>query len=131
VVLQQIDGQLDAMLESWRKTLLDNLSDPTARKSISLLPPDQKGAVDGFLASERFPDKIDAALVQGIQAALSGLTAIPVRISELLSDLAGGSAPCTVDEFRNRIETYLQRITRGKEIAKVRLVIETGEATGV
>ncbi len=44
-VLQQIDDQLDTILESWRKTLVDNLSDPTAKKSISLLPSAQKAAV--------------------------------------------------------------------------------------
>ena len=81
-VLQQIDDQLDTTLENWRKTLLDNLSDPTAKKSISLLPTAQKAAVEGFLKSKQLPDKIDADLVQGIQAALSGLTAIPVRLSE-------------------------------------------------
>jgi hypothetical protein len=87
-VLQQIDEQLDTMLEDWRKTLLDNLADPTVKKSIGLLPAGQKSAVEGFLKSKKLPDKIDADLVQGIQAALSGLTAIPLRVSELLSDLS-------------------------------------------
>jgi Family of unknown function (DUF6079) len=37
-VLVQIDQQLDALMENWTKTLLDNLDDPSARKSINLLP---------------------------------------------------------------------------------------------
>ena len=100
------------------------------QKSISLLPDAQKLAVEGFLKSKKLPDKIDADLVQGIQAALSGLTAIPVRISDLLGEVGGTSAPCTVDDFRKRIETFLERITKGKEISKVRLVIEIGDGEG-
>jgi hypothetical protein len=41
--------------------------------------------------------------------------------------LSDGDAPCTVEQFRSRFEEFLQRITRGKEPAKVRLVIERGE----
>jgi Family of unknown function (DUF6079) len=117
------------MLENWRKTLLDNLADPTVKKSISLLPDGQRSAVEGFLKSKKLPDKIDTDLVQGIQAALSGLTAIPVRISDLLGEV-GGTAPCTVEDFRRRIETFLEKITRGKEVSKVRLVIQAGEGNG-
>jgi hypothetical protein len=129
-VLAQIDDQFDTMVENWRKTLLENLSDPTVKKSISLLPDGQKSAVEGFLKSKTLPDKIGADLVQGIQAALSGLTAIPVRLSDLLEEVGGISAPCTVEDFRKRIETFLERITRGKEVSRVRLVIETGDGQG-
>ena len=43
-VLDQIDQQLDGLLENWTKTLLDNLDDPTAKKSIKLLPEAQKAS---------------------------------------------------------------------------------------
>src|SRR5271157_846525 len=127
-VLTQIDDQLDTMQENWRKTLLDNLADPTVKKSISLLPDGQKAAVQGFLKSKKLPDKIDADLVQGIQAALSGLIAINVIPADLLDSLSADGAPCTVEQLRTRFEEFLQKITRGREAAKVRLIIVRGEA---
>jgi hypothetical protein len=127
-VLQQIDDQLDTTLENWRKTLLENLSDPTAKKSIGLLPPGQKAAVEGFLKSKQLPDKIDADLVQGIQTALSGLIAMNVIPADLLDSLFADGAPCTVEQLRTRFEEFLQKITRGREAAKVRLIIVRGEA---
>ena len=127
-VLQQIDSQLDTTLENWRKTLVDNLSDPTAKKSISLLPSAQKAAVEGFLKSKRLPEKIEADLVQGIQTALSGLIAMNVIPADLLDSLSAGGAPCTVEQLRTRFEEFLQKITRGREAAKVRLIIVRGEA---
>jgi Family of unknown function (DUF6079) len=126
-VLTQLDDQLDTMLENWRKTLLDNLADPTVKKSISLLPDDQQSAVEGFLKSKKLPDKIDTDLVQGVQAALSGLTAINVIPADLLDSLSAGGTPSTVDQLRTRFEDFLQRMTRGKEAAKVRLIIVRGE----
>ena len=129
-VLDQIDQQLDGLLENWTKTLLDNLDDPTAKKSIKLLPEAQKTAVDGFLKAKKLPEKISNDLVQGMQTALSGLIAIPVKPAELLDALSDGGAPCTVEQIQTRFEEFVQKITRGKEPAKVRLVIDRGETPG-
>ena len=129
-VLDQIDQQLDALMENWTKTLLDNLDDPTARKSINLLPEAQKRAVDAFLNSKKLPEKISNDLVQGMQTALSGLTAISVKTADLLDALSDGGAPCTVGQIQSRFEAFIQTITRGKEQAKVRLLIDRGEIPG-
>ena len=129
-VLDQIDQQLDSLLENWTKTLLDNLDDPTAKKSIKLLPAEQKEAVNAFVKSRSLPDKISNDLVQGMQQALSGLIAISVKFADLLDALSDGGAPCTVEQIQTRFEEFVQKITRGKEPAKVRLVIDRGETPG-
>ena len=129
-VLQQIDEQLDTLLENWRKTLLENLDDPTAKKSIKLLPNEQKEAVNAFLKAKVFPEKISNDFVQGVQTALSGLIAIQVRPTELLDALGDSGAPSTVGQLESRFEKFLQKITQGKEQSKVRLVIQPGEDPG-
>ena len=129
-VLDQIDQQLDGLLENWTKTLFDNLDDPTAKKSIKLLPDEQKEAVNAFVKSKKLPDKIGNDLVQGMQQALSGLIAISVKLADLLDALSDGGAPCTVEQIQARFEEFVQKITRGKEPSKVRLVIDRGETPG-
>ena len=129
-VLDQIDQLLDSLLENWTKTLLDNLDDPTAKKSIKLLPDEQREAVNTFHKRKKLPDKISNDLVQGMQQALSGLIAIPVKLADLLDALTNGGAPCTVEQIQTRFEEFVQKITRGKEPAKVRLVIDRGETLG-
>jgi hypothetical protein len=128
-VLQQIDEQLDGLLENWSKTLLENLDDPTAIKSIKLLPDEQREAVGTFIKTKKLPGKISNDLVQGMQTALSGLVAIAIRPAELLEALGDRGAPCTVAQLQSRFEDFLQKITRGKEPAKVRLIIDRGENT--
>ena len=101
-----------------------------SKQSIDLLPAEQKKAVNAFLKAKVLPEKISNDLVQGMQTALSGLIAIPVRPDELLDALSGGGAPCTVEQLRTRFDDFLQKITRGKEQAKVRLVVERGGNEG-
>jgi hypothetical protein len=117
-------------LDNWTKTLLENLDDPTVRKSINLLPGEQKTAVSDVLKTQTLPGKISNDLVQGMQTALSGLIAIAVRSADLLDTLSDSGAPCTVDQLRTRFDDFLQQITRGREPAKVRLVIDRGEHPG-
>jgi AAA+ superfamily predicted ATPase len=45
----------------------------------------------------------------------------------LLDTLSGDGAPCTVEQLRIRLVEFLQKITRGREAAKVRLIIVRGE----
>jgi uncharacterized protein DUF6079 len=130
LVLEQIDQQLDTLLDNWTRTLLENLDDPTAKKSLTLLPKEQKTAVNGFLKAKKLPENISNDLVQGMQTALSGLIAISVHANELLDALSDSGAPCTVEQLQTRFEAFLQNIARGKEQAKVRLLIERGETTG-
>lgn len=128
--LQQTDEQLDEFIANWTKALLDNLDDPTAKKSIDLLPSEQKRAVNAFLKSKALPDKIGNELVQGMQTALGGLIPIIVRPAELLAALSDSDAPSTADQLEARFRDFLEKITRGKEQLRVRLIVKRSESTG-
>jgi len=129
--LQQIDEQLDEFIANWTKALLDNLSDPTATKSIDLLPSQEKRAVNAFLKAKGLPEKISNDLVQGIQTALAGLIPIIVRPSELLAALSDNDSPSTADQLESRLRDFLEKTTRGKEQVRVRLIVKRSDSTGV
>jgi energy-coupling factor transporter ATP-binding protein EcfA2 len=131
VVLGQIDNQLDTILESWTKTLLENVEDPTARQSISLLPAAQKKQVQAFLKDRNLPASLSNDLIQGLQETLSGLTAVNIKPSELVEALSDKGAPCTIDQIRERFDSFLQKLTQGKEVGKLRLVINTEGSGGL
>ena len=128
--LQQIDEQLDQILVKLTKALLDNLDDPTAKKSIDLLPSEQKRAVNAFLKARALPDKISNDLVQGMQTALGGLIPIVVRPTELLAALSDSDAPSTAEQLESRFRDFLESITRGKEQVRVRLIVKRSENPG-
>ena len=124
VVLDAIDEEIDKLLDSWADTILSDLGDPTVSDSIELLDEDQKKAVKKLIKDGGLPKKISTELVQGIQSALSGLTPINVKPGDLLNKLRDGSASCTVKQFQKRFEEFVTEMTRGKEVEKVRIVIE-------
>lgn len=126
-VLDTIDDEIDKLLDSWADTLLNNLSDPTVGESIKLLDADQKKAVVKFVKDKGLPSKITNELIQGIQSALSGLIPITIKPGDLLRSLGNSSAPCTVEEFRARFDEFVQGMTRGKDVSKIRIVIEKDE----
>lgn len=126
-VLDAIDDEIDKLLDSWAETILSNLGDPTVSDSIELLDESQKKAVNKLIKDGGLPKKISTELVQGIQSALSGLTPINVKPSDLLTKLSDGSASCTVDQFRKRFDEFVTEMTRGKDVSKVRIVINKEE----
>ncbi len=124
VVLNQLDEEIDRLVENWIRTLLDNLTDPTAQQSIELLETGQKRAVNRFLKSKELPSKISNSLIQGIQSALSGLTPIPVKPSALIEALDEDNAPSTVDQFKDRFDKFVQKLVKGSDVSKVRIIVE-------
>ena len=130
VVIAQIDEEIDRMLQSWTKTLLDNLSDPTAQASTELLDPAQKKAVTSFIEAETLPEPVANDLIQGMQNALSGLERISVSHADLLNMLSECDTPCTVDDLRSQLEAFIQQLVKGKDVSKIRIVIERDDQEG-
>jgi energy-coupling factor transporter ATP-binding protein EcfA2 len=130
VALQQVDQQLDQMLENWTKALLENLGDPVSKQSIDLLPAEQRKAVNAFLKAKVLPEKISNDLVQGIQTSLGGLIPIVLRPSELLAALSDGDAPSTPDQLEARFKAFVEKVTRGKEQVRVRLIVKRTDNPG-
>ena len=55
---------------------------------------------------------------------LQGLEKITLPTSEIAKALTEGGTPCTVSELKGRFEKHLDALTRGKDPAKIRIVIE-------
>jgi len=123
-VLGELDTELDKLIEAWTRILLSNLEDPTIQQNLNLLTPESRRLIEGFRSSRTLPDNLDPSFLQALQEVLSGLIRVAVSLGELRDALSEGGAPSTPSEMRRRFEEYLDRITRGKEPTKVRIVLE-------
>ena len=123
-VLAQLNSRVDAMVGEWTSTLLSNLEDPTVAANIDLVG-DAKGKREAkaFLKSRELPEVVSPAFVKALQEVLSGLLKVEVTTSDLRAALAEGGMPCTPVELRERLERYLSTLTKGKDAAKVRIVL--------
>ena len=123
-MLDALDGELDKLVVNWTQTLLANLEDPTTKGNLSLLKPEPRKLVDGFIKKRTLPDDLDQDFIHALQEVLSGLTKVSVKIADLRDALLAGGSPATPAEMRKRFEEYLDGLTKGKEPGKVRIVLE-------
>ncbi len=123
-MLDALEGELDKLVENWTQTLLANLEDPTTKGNLSLLRPESRKLVDGFIKKRTLPDDLNQDFIHALKEVLSGLTKVSVKIADLRDALLSGGSPATPAEMRNRFEEYLEGLTKGKEPGKVRIVLE-------
>jgi hypothetical protein len=123
-VLKQMDGELDRLLEGWQQTLLDNLGDPIIQANLDLLKVSDRELIKKFIASKKLADPVSPDFVSAVQEALSGLEKVRVTSDDIKIALLRGGSPARPDELRERFESLLREQSKGKDVSKLRFVVE-------
>jgi len=123
-VLNALDDELDRMLENWTKTLISNLEDPITQANMDLLKIDDREPLEAFIKSKELPVPLDSNFVHALKEVLSGLVKVTVNAQELQQALQVTDGPATPAEMKKRFEEYIDQLTKGKDPAKVRIVME-------
>jgi len=122
--LNLMDEELDKLIESWTKTLLNNLDDPMTKANVEeLLHEDDKKIIKAFMTSKELPDPIDGHFVQTLKTILTGLQKVPLNKEHLLK-IISDLGPSTPNEIKQAVSDYVDNLTKGKDPAKVRIVLE-------
>jgi hypothetical protein len=122
--LAQIDAQIDTTVAAWTSTILTNLEDPITQTNLELLKAEERAAIDTLLQAQALPMPLDNNVVQALQEVLAGLVKVTVRAQELQNALQITGGPATPGELKKRFEAYIDQLIKGKDPAKVRLVVE-------
>jgi len=123
-IITQMDSQLDALLEGWTNTILSNLEDPITQENMSLLKSEDREQLEAFVKSRKHPVPLDSNFVHALQEVLSGLVKVPLKVHDLQNALQVTCGPATPAELKKRFEEYIDDLTRGKDPAKVRIMLE-------
>jgi len=123
-ILNALDDELDRMLENWTKALLSNLEDPITQANMDLLKIDDREPLEAFIKSKELPVPLDSNFVHALKEVLSGLVKVTVKAQELQQALQVTDGPATPAEMKKRFEEYIDQLTKGKDPAKVRIVVE-------
>ena len=92
-LLEALDSELDTLVENWTQTLLTDLEDPTTVGNLSLLKPEPRKLVDGFIKQRALPDDLITDFISALQEVLSGLTKVLVKTADLRAALLAGGSP--------------------------------------
>ena len=123
-MIDQMDNDLDAMVASWTSTLLGNLEDPITQANMDLLKVDDREPLEAFIKSKDLPVPLDTNFVHAMKEVLSGLVKVSVKAQELQKALRIESGPATPVEIKKRFDDFIDQLTKGKDPAKVRIVME-------
>jgi hypothetical protein len=123
-MIDQMDAQLDAMVSAWTSTILSNLEDPITQANMDLLKIDDREPLEAFIKSKELPVPLDSNFVHALKEVLSGLVKVTVKAQELQQALQVTDGPATPAEMKKRFEEYIDQLTKGKDPAKVRIVME-------
>lgn len=119
------DVALDGLDADWRQTLLNNLADPTVAANLELVSDaNGKVALQAFIQTQQWPETISPAFIQALQEVLGGLQKRVITTAELCAALAEGGWPCTVEEWQERFRKHLATVTKGKDVKKIRVVLD-------
>lgn len=122
--IDSMDEQLDHLVEQWTKTLLNNLDDPMTQANVKeLLHEGDRLIIQSFMDSKELPDPVDGHFVQTLKTILSGLQKMPIKKEEFLK-IISILGPSTPNEIKQAVNDYIDRLTKGTDQAKVRIVIE-------
>ncbi|MCC5934986.1 MAG: hypothetical protein JJU35_12140 [Balneolales bacterium] len=122
--LDELDRALDEMIAAWVTTIINNLEDPVTRTNLDLLKPDDRRRIETVMQSRSLPEPLDNSLVQTLREVLSGLDKVSVKPQELQDALLVQKGPASPAEIKQRFEAYIDQLTKGKDPAKVRIVLE-------
>lgn len=123
LLAKQVDS-LDRLWHSWQETLRENLTVPTAQKSIALLTDDVRKQLESFRDGGDLPNPLDDDFLNALSQALQGLKQVVIPPEEILSALTKTGAPATIKELRERFDEVITRFVRDEDPERVRIVIE-------
>lgn len=118
-----LKSELERIHNAWTQAILNDLNDPVTQNNFDLLKPAQKKMLQDFTKSKRLPDEISKDFLEALQQALSGLTKIEFDLPGLKSALFPDGSPATPEEVRKRMNEFIDKLLKGRDASKVRIVI--------
>lgn len=123
-LIDQMDDQLEAMVTGWTAMIHSNLEDPITQANMDLLKNDDRESLEHFIKSRELPIPLDSNFVHALKEVLSGLVKVTVTTQELQAALQVTDGPATPEEMKKRFDEYINLLIKGKDPAKVRIVME-------
>jgi hypothetical protein len=125
IQLSGFEDKLDELIKNWTDTLISNLKDPTTEQNLSLLKASAKKKVENFIEKGELPEKLDNDFLDALREVLSGLVKLEISLQDLRDALLAGGSPATVEEIKDRLDSLMTKLTKGKEADKVRIVLKS------
>ncbi|WP_213734416.1 DUF6079 family protein [Citrobacter freundii] len=119
--LNNLEQRLDSLQSDWLSNLNSLLDDPFI--NLGLLKPNQAQLIRDFIQDGQLPEPLDSTFIQAVNQVLAGLEELRINSIELINALGKG-LPQSRDEVAERFNRLLDKLCQGKDINKVRIIID-------
>lgn len=123
-MLQQIKDKLEALLDTWVNSIVDNLQDPSTQSSIKLMSAPEQAAINELISTKALPTDLTDEYIKMLDEALKGLVKKPVKKDTLYKKLVGEGKPITVKELKENFDRFLKEISSGEDEESIRIILE-------
>jgi hypothetical protein len=121
--LTRLEDELQQMYTEWLTVLRTNLHDPVASEGLDLWDNAAiRGSIRDFRDGGDLPEPLSSDWAAAVNTILGGLERLTVDAHALLATL--GSTPMTRDDFEQRVRQFLDQQMQGRDVRKVRIVVE-------
>lgn len=114
--------ELEELLEQWKQTLKDTLEDPMVKKNMSLLDPAKATLLQDF---ERGTIQLSKENALNIRKAImilhDGLEKVELSMESMKATF---NKPLTPDEAVEVFKNYVNKLSKGKERDKIRIILK-------
>jgi hypothetical protein len=121
--LDMIEDRLDRLAAEWTATLLSSIEDPLVANDVVYLKPEQRKAVEKFMANRQLPGVVDNHFVDAVNTLLQGLDKVEVDVTDL-SEIITSWGPCTVEDIKSRFDALVADWSRGRDKSRLRIIIK-------
>ncbi len=122
IPISQMQNRLEELRQNWTNILLNELKNTAIERE--LLKVETRQILEKFLQQGKLPEEISETFVNAIQEGLAGLQKVRLNLDDLQQALLSGGSPVTVDELQKRFVNHVNKLTRGKNLKLVRMVLE-------
>lgn len=120
--LDFIEENLDKLLIEWKETLISALDDPLIMANKFLLNKNQRDLIDDFMKNKQLPLNVDTYFTATFNTLFEKLDKVEVDMWELMSEIQN-LGPSTVNDLKNKLNNYVDKQVKGKDLSKVRIII--------
>ena len=119
--LKSLELRLDSLQSDWLSNLSSLLDDPFI--NLDLLKAEQAQLIRDFIQQAQLPDPLDFSFVQIVNLVLAGLEEVRISTTDLVKGLGQG-LPLSHKEVSDRFNQLLTKLCQGKDLTKVRIIID-------
>lgn len=121
--LNLLEDNLNNLYKEWNNILINSLDDPLILDNKNLLTKEQQEVIDDVIIKKSLPEVIDTFFVQTFNTLFSELDKVNINIDDL-ENIILSMGPCTVSELKNRLISFVDNISKGKDIEKLRIIVK-------